>query len=202
MHRVIVKNLDSYLVTQAKLVHVFHQHGFVGLQRSGILISRKGACEPGKMCTAFVTLSSEDEVRGASRSLTGKFYPALSTKALMVEKAVPRMSQYATLSSDTPAVVDPYILGPLDDPAEAASSDPHLKISESLKAGSPAETEVHAESSERSKVVLRSRSARRKRRRSRKTSSLSSTSDARPGATPKPNPWRRRQMLRGLEDDS
>lgn len=91
-HRVIVKNLDFHGVTTKVLVEAFDQVGIHGVSVEDVHINRSGVGHPGKNCVAFVTLRSSAEGDRAIFSLNHRNLPGASTKPILVDKALPRIS--------------------------------------------------------------------------------------------------------------
>ena len=89
--RVIIKNLDWYGATKGKILDAFNEKGFKGLMEEHIHINRRGQGLPGKMCVAFVTLKDQEEVDRAILKFKNCLLPDLSSKPILVQKAVPQM---------------------------------------------------------------------------------------------------------------
>ena len=108
-HRVHIRNLDSALVTPRKLMWHFY---FIGYQitQEDITISRKrSGCHEYSMCTAFVTLPSDADVRLAIQMLNGRRLDQVCHRPVEVTRAVPRMNLLRE-EGLAPATVDPYLV--------------------------------------------------------------------------------------------
>lgn len=207
MHRVIVKNLDSALVSVNKLLEEFHRRGLSQVRQEDIHISRKGPCTAGKMCTAFVTLTCNEEIQTAVDALSGQQLCHLSTKPLFVTKAVPRVKDcQAHMEKDLEgrALCDPY----LDTSTKSRDFDPSAEaqgIAQSTASSSGLVKEEDTElpklrvfvrqdrkEDSKKKKSKRSRSRSRRQHRRRRPTEKEDDEDDEP---PLP-PWQRRQSMR------
>ena len=88
-----------------------HQQGFAACTLQDVHVVREGSVWPGKLCSAFVKMSSDSQVMEAVQKLHDTTIPALSSRRLVVEKAIPRVKTlsmnlpYADTSSSTSSEV-------------------------------------------------------------------------------------------------
>eukprot|EP00435_Cladocopium_sp_Y103_P070521 s1276_g35.t1 len=74
-------------------METLHSLGFAYVKVEDIQVCRKrGAIQPSRWCSAFVTLKSYEQVGAAVFAFDGSYMPKLSSRVLFAERAVPRMT--------------------------------------------------------------------------------------------------------------
>ena len=98
--RVYLKNL-SFGIAKATIAKYFTDEGFQGITEGSVHVVRTGSYGSGRLCTAFVTMLSWDDVDLAVSKMHGSLIPRFSHKKCHAERAIPRlqtMTPHATRS--------------------------------------------------------------------------------------------------------